>query len=1141
MSINNMQLSEIHSENIEKISDKWEIYLHEYNDIFQKYRNKTINYLEIGVQNGGFLEVISRYFPLAKRVIGVDVNEKVGLLKYTDSRVSVIVGDCNSLETLGRVKEAFNDFIDILVDDGSHTSEDIIKSFLLYFPLIVDKGIYIVEDIHCSYWNEFGGGLYAPYSSISFFKALVDIVNYEHWGLERGRSELLQKFASHYSIEIPDGMLASIHSIKFVNSLCIIERNTERSNTLGSRMIAGEAQEVMPIAHLANTMSNPLDQRNNSWSNYENSQVGAVEYKNYLIKEMRNLIVLKDQLTDENEIVRGEKNALQAKVVDFSQRLLEAGKVQASSQNKNEKLTEEIENLGSKLFQFEQQIELLRSEKNKYAIKCDALTKQLNAFQKSLTWRATAPIRSILELVGAGRKQNDKNSGGSLHSVVNSSKSNVISGKGSKAVQVTTGHPVSRTLFNVTNASALNSVSKYVPPAHQIEISTIEGISQPVGPKMKLGIFLHAFHAEMVPEFLRLLSVVGYELNIYVTTDTIDKAGEIESAFNAVGLPLVFLNIKVTPNRGRDIAPRFVWQKDEIKSVDLGLLIHTKKSPHIGDGASWRDYLWNSLIGSDQLLKNIISIFQNNHKLGVLSPAHWPNLLMHQPINWGYNFPEIQQLIREIGGDITADTPLDFPSGSMFWFRPEALAHLTSDAVTIESFQEEAGQVDGTFAHAIERSIFYVSELAGYFWLKYKPVVHANFEVYQTNLEHIHCRLLGNDQIESSMECRIPESAIPPTKPSSNERMRITLLIPTLQRVHIFGGITTAVSFFTSLLNKYIESEILDARIIVTDDFYSSDKKYLQISDLKINSNQMEIEILALSDILNKSQLSVRAHEIFISSAWWNAMQMQKIQSRIRQYFGAASKNIYLIQDYEPGFYAWSSKTAISDATYWRTKNEIKVVNDSFLEDFMRKSGVRADVVVPFGINDSIAKAIAEIGTDLSREKIIIFYGRPKVERNCFELIVDAIAKWACESPYEFDSWRIISLGELYSEDDLPPILVDKVEIIGKLALNEYATLLMRASIGISFMESPHPSYPPQEMRYAGMHVIVNNWRTKIWQNRSSDYIVVNSMGVSDVLKAIKKAVNYVNLKQYKIANNSTPLQSEVNNSVAEEVMRLLQ
>jgi cephalosporin hydroxylase len=166
-------LEEIYAEHRGKVSDKWSAYLTEYDRIFQEYREKPVKLLEIGVQNGGSLEAWSRYFPNALKIVGCDIDPKCASLGYEDPRIAVVIGDANSDDAQAAILE-HAPALDIIIDDGSHRSSDVIKSFARYFPYLTNGGVYAVEDLHCSYWKEFQGGLYDPFSSVTFFKRLAD-------------------------------------------------------------------------------------------------------------------------------------------------------------------------------------------------------------------------------------------------------------------------------------------------------------------------------------------------------------------------------------------------------------------------------------------------------------------------------------------------------------------------------------------------------------------------------------------------------------------------------------------------------------------------------------------------------------------------------------------------------------------------------------------------------------------------------------------------------------------------------------------------------------------------------------------------------------------------------------------------------
>ena len=252
-----------------KISDKWASYLNEYDRTFSEYRNKPVRLLEVGIQNGGSLEIWAQYFLNARKIIGCDINPKCAELEYEDRRISVIVGDITSENVEKAVSQQSLEF-DIIIDDGSHRSGDIVKTFARYYPYLTDGGVYIVEDLHCSYWQKWEGGLFAPHSSIAFFKQLADIVNHEHWGIPNSCEDFLKKAFNFHHCRISEDALHSIQSIMFCNSLCIIRKESPSLNNLRERLIAGTMANVSEeILGLHKSSSPKRDESSNPWSQIE--------------------------------------------------------------------------------------------------------------------------------------------------------------------------------------------------------------------------------------------------------------------------------------------------------------------------------------------------------------------------------------------------------------------------------------------------------------------------------------------------------------------------------------------------------------------------------------------------------------------------------------------------------------------------------------------------------------------------------------------------------------------------------------------------------------------------------------------------------------------------------------------------------
>jgi len=257
---------DLYKSHLGKVSDKWTIYLNEYEEKLKSYQKLPINFFEIGVLNGGSLEIFSKYFSNAELILGCDIDQKCKKLNFSESNIKLIWGDVNNEEIKNEITK--NSKFDVILDDGSHNSDDIVKTFCNYFNHLKDEGLYIIEDLHCSYWREHKGGLFFPTSSISFFKKLVDILNYEHWGIKRKKEWFLRGFSENYGVNIENLELDRIHSIEFVNSLCFIKKKTSKENKLGKRIVAGEnAIVVSDRKKLHNSNPEILDQNENPWSN----------------------------------------------------------------------------------------------------------------------------------------------------------------------------------------------------------------------------------------------------------------------------------------------------------------------------------------------------------------------------------------------------------------------------------------------------------------------------------------------------------------------------------------------------------------------------------------------------------------------------------------------------------------------------------------------------------------------------------------------------------------------------------------------------------------------------------------------------------------------------------------------------------
>lgn len=156
---------------------KWIHYFDIYHQYFNRFRNKPITFLEIGVQNGGSLEMWRKYFGPKATIIGVDIMPECK--QFESKNTHIRIGDQESPEFWRTIRKEFPS-IDILLDDGGHTVNQQIVTFKEMYQYISNNGIYLCEDLHTNYWSDFGGGYRKNSTFISYMKNLIDDMHAWH-------------------------------------------------------------------------------------------------------------------------------------------------------------------------------------------------------------------------------------------------------------------------------------------------------------------------------------------------------------------------------------------------------------------------------------------------------------------------------------------------------------------------------------------------------------------------------------------------------------------------------------------------------------------------------------------------------------------------------------------------------------------------------------------------------------------------------------------------------------------------------------------------------------------------------------------------------------------------------------------------
>ncbi|MFO1150440.1 MAG: rhamnan synthesis F family protein [Alsobacter sp.] len=618
-----------------------------------------------------------------------------------------------------------------------------------------------------------------------------------------------------------------------------------------------------------------------------------------------------------------------------------------------------------------------------------------------------------------------------------------------------------------------------------------------------IAVMLHAFYADTGSEIIqKYLKHIPVPFSLFVTTTTERDAAILRSASLPKNCQMT--EVRIVPNVGRDIAPKIVALADVYERYDLVLHVHTKKSLHDQRFANWRDYLLSELVGSEEIVHSHLALL-SDASVGMSFPVHHASVA--GLLNWGYNFPQARQLLDTIDVTLSIHNTLDFPSGSMFWAKSKALLPLLNLRLNVEDFPEEIGQIDGTLAHAIERTFCFFVEAAGYKWVKtttgnsqfdgpaYCPSSSASVGNVVTNVFRPVSTIAPGTY--DPMCVQAPEIARFNFIPDPSVRPRINLLIPSLDPQAIYGGLTTAIHVFQELLDSL--SARFDARVIVTDSpSIDNRQSFRDFLDLHMSSFDAATRTIVAAGDRANCYLPVRKHDVFVATAWWTAHIAAQLLAEQSQFHKNACPLIYLIQDDERDFYPSSMKRELVKATYETKWQTIALINSFQLAEHMsRNFEFHRLFVLPYSINKTIRLNLK----DRKRERTILFYGRRSVNRNAFDIVVAGLALWQERHPDIAEQWKVVSIGEAHGEEFLRPLV--NANTLGKVSLSAYGELLSTASVGISLMLSPHPSYPPLEMASAGLATITNNYGTKDLSLSNDNIVSMKAVSSEELYRAL--------------------------------------
>lgn len=235
-----------------------------------------------------------------------------------------------------------------------------------------------------------------------------------------------------------------------------------------------------------------------------------------------------------------------------------------------------------------------------------------------------------------------------------------------------------------------------------------------------LALVMHLYYPDKLNESCSFAEHFPYETHVIITTSDEEKRKKILEMFPKERF--ASLDVRIVENRGRDVSALLIGAVEVFDKYTYICFYHDKKTLQtkpgsIGAGFAYR--LQENLFATTDYVNNVIRLFYNNPRLGILSPPppHHGDYFFTLGMDWGVNY-ELTKSLRDYLGfvaPIALDKMPIAPLGTCFWCRGKALKPLSDYNWQYSDFPSEPNSADGTILHAIERIYPFASVEAGYY------------------------------------------------------------------------------------------------------------------------------------------------------------------------------------------------------------------------------------------------------------------------------------------------------------------------------------------------------------------------------------------------------------------------------------------
>ena len=227
----------------------------------------------------------------------------------------------------------------------------------------------------------------------------------------------------------------------------------------------------------------------------------------------------------------------------------------------------------------------------------------------------------------------------------------------------------------------------------------------------------HIFYNDLIFDIINKTNNIPVKFDLLISTTSIEIKENILKNYIKYSKSNKY-EVILVQNMGRDILPLLIQLKNNFKRYKYLCHIHSKKSltsPEIGN--KWRNYLFNNLLGNKEIVKEILSDFENMDKLGFIFPETYYDIINQSLILTKKTKKYMQYILNKLFNNYKIGNKLIFPAGNMFWARINAIYQIFEYNFNLYYFKEK-DLTNDSIIHGIERIWLYLVKINGYYYKK---------------------------------------------------------------------------------------------------------------------------------------------------------------------------------------------------------------------------------------------------------------------------------------------------------------------------------------------------------------------------------------------------------------------------------------